>query len=198
MQPNKPWKRRQGSQQARQASEMWRYARYAAALVLAILSAIYGQDQIRGPSQRTSTGQVTGPVPGQLSGAGRVIDGDSLFVGRDEIRMKGIDAPEGKQTCVRDDRDWACGDASRDELRRLIGKDIVQCRVFERDKHGRYLAACSAGGRDLNAGMVASGMAVAYGGYLREQGEAKAKRRGLWSSEFQQPRDWRHERGIGR
>ena len=75
------------------------------------------------------------------------------------------------------------------KLELKLGKDVVQCRVFERDKHGRLLAQCSAGGRDLNAGMVASGLAVAYGGYLREQGDAKAKRRGLWGSEFQQPRD---------
>lgn len=168
--------------------------RWAAAVIVAVLGALFGQDQLRGPSRNPSAG----PVPDQIQGAGRAIDGDSLFVGRDEVRMKGIDAPEGRQTCTREGRTWACGDAARDELRRLIGKDVVQCRVFERDKHGRYLASCRAGGRDLNAGMVASGMAVAYGGYLREQGEAKAKRRGLWASEFQQPRDWRHERGIGR
>lgn len=192
MQPGKAWKRRPYAK-GQQAADPWRYARYAAALILAILSAIYGQDRLRGPNQGTAAG----PVPEQISGAGRAVDGDSLFVGRDEVRMQGIDAPEGRQTCTREGRTWACGDAARDELRRLIGKDVVQCRVFERDKHGRYLAACSAGGRDLNAGMVASGMAVAYGGYLREQGDAKAKRRGLWASEFQQPRDWRRERGIG-
>ncbi|HPG88346.1 MAG TPA: thermonuclease family protein [Hyphomicrobium sp.] len=168
--------------------------KWGAALIVAILGALFGQGQFGGSGNRNAGG----PTPPQVSGAARAIDGDSLFVGRDEVRMKGIDAPEGKQTCMRDGREWACGDAARDELRRLIGKDVVQCRVFERDKHGRLLAQCSAGGRDLNAGMVASGLAVAYGGYLREQGDAKAKRRGLWGSEFQQPRDWRHDRGIGR
>lgn len=167
--------------------------KWIAALIVAALGALFGQEHLSG----TRTRNPGGPAPDHVSGAGRAIDGDSLFVGRDEVRMKGIDAPEGKQTCTRDNRDWACGDAARDELRRLIGKDVVECRVFERDKHGRLLAACSAGGRDLNAGMVSSGMAVAYGGYLREQGDAKAKRRGLWGSQFQQPRDWRHERGIG-
>lgn len=176
------------------ASARRQLVRWVAALIVAVLGAVFGQDQLRGPSQRTTGG----PTPDQISGAGRAVDGDSLFVGRDEVRMKGIDAPEGKQTCTRDGRTWACGDAARDELRRLIGKDVVQCRVFERDKHGRFLSACSAGGRDLNAGMVASGLAVAYGGYLREQGDAKARKRGLWAGEFQQPRDWRYERGIGR
>lgn len=162
-------------------------------LVALVLGALFGQEQFSGRGQRNTTG----PMPNQVSGAVRLIDGDSLFVGGNEVRMKGIDAPEGRQTCTRDGRSWDCGNAARDELRRLIGNDAVQCNVLERDKHGRYLATCSAGGRDLNAGMVASGMAVAYGAYLREQGDAKARRRGLWGSQFQQPRDWRHERGIG-
>jgi endonuclease YncB( thermonuclease family) len=45
--------------------------------------------------------------------------------------------------------------------------------------------------------MVASGMAVAYGGYNREEAEARAQKRGLWGSDFKLPRDWRRERGIG-
>lgn len=173
--------------------------KWIAALIVAALGAFFGQDHLPGAGQRSTTGRTTGsgPAPGQISGAARAIDGDSMFVGRDEVRMKGIDAPEGRQSCTKDGQPWECGNAARDELRRLIGKDVVQCNVIERDKHNRLLATCSAAGRDLNAGMVASGMAVAYGGYLREQGDAKAKRRGLWGSEFQQPREWRHERGIG-
>jgi endonuclease YncB( thermonuclease family) len=41
--------------------------------------------------------------------------------------------------------------------------------------------------------MVADGMAVSYGGYWREEREAKAARRGIWASEFQVPRQWRDE-----
>lgn len=165
-------------------------ARWASALILAAIAAVFGQKQLQ-PSAPT------GPLPGDIRGAGRAIDGDSLRVGNNEVRLKGIDAPEGRQTCTKDGRDWDCGNASRDELRRLIGKDVVECKVAERDKHGRYLAYCSAAGRDLNAGMVASGLAMAYGGYVREEGEAKARKRGLWAGQFERPRDWRHERGIG-
>jgi endonuclease YncB( thermonuclease family) len=171
--------------------------KWIAAIIVAVIGAIFGQDHLPGSGSRPSRPTSSAPAPDRISGAARAIDGDSMYVGQDEVRMKGIDAPEGKQSCTKDGRAWECGNAARDELRRLIGKDVVQCQVIERDKHGRLLATCSAGGRDLNAGMVASGMAVAYGGYLREQGEAKAKRRGLWGSEFQQPREWRHQRGIG-
>lgn len=166
-------------------------ARLAATIILAVLSAVLGHKQLSSPGKDD-------PLPPEgVRGAGRPIDGDSLYVGRDEVRLKGIDAPEGKQLCTREGKSWDCGNAAREELRRLIGKDVVICEAVERDKHGRVLGYCKAGNRDLNAGMVSSGFAVAYGGYLREQGEAKARRRGLWAGEFEQPRDWRHERGIG-
>lgn len=161
--------------------------------LLVVIGALIGQQNF--PTRGKNT--PTTPLPEAVKGAGRPIDGDSLWVGRDEVRLKGIDAPEGRQSCTRAGASWPCGDAARDELRRLIGKDVVECRASERDKHGRVLGYCRAGNRDLNAGMVASGLALAYGGYLREEGEAKARKRGLWSGEFERPRDWRHERGVG-
>ncbi len=132
-------------------------------------------------------------------GAGRadVKDGDSLRIGGEEIRLKDIDAPEGRQTCTRAGRDWDCGEEARRELQRRGGRAAVACRSVERDKHRRLLGYCEADGRELNRAMVESGMAVAYGGYRAEERAAKAARRGLWSGEFQLPRDWRHERGIG-
>lgn len=173
-----------------QRSSRLRLARLIATVILAVVSALIGRNHLNRNTKDD-------PIREAVQGAGRPIDGDSLYVGRDEVRLKGIDAPEGRQTCTRNGAAWDCGNAAREELRRLIGKDAVVCRATERDKHGRVLGYCSAGGRDLNAGMVASGLAVAYGGYLREQGEAKAGRRGLWAGEFETPRDWRHERGIG-
>lgn len=178
------------SRQGRPLLDQRQIARLLVAVIAAVLSALFGHQQLRDTKKNE-------PAPDAIQGAGRPIDGDSLMIGRDEVRLKGIDAPEGRQTCQRDGRDWDCGNAARDALRELIGKDLVICRATERDKHGRVLGYCSAGGRDLNAGMVASGFAVAYGAYLKEQGEAKARRRGLWSGEFEQPRDWRRERGIG-
>lgn len=129
---------------------------------------------------------------GGLEGHPRVIDGDSLSFSGAEVRLKGIDAPEGRQTCTRGDRDWPCGEDARRELQQLIGSDTVKCRSVERDQHDRHLAYCSAGGRDLNAAMVRSGFAVVYGrDYRTEEAEARQARRGLWSGEFERPREWR-------
>lgn len=159
--------------------------------VLAVLVAAY-----YGP-KNFHRGNLGGPVPPQISGSARAIDGDSLTLGQEEVRLKDIDAPEGRQSCRRGGTDWACGDAARDELRRLIAGREVSCRSVERDKHGRLLGFCEAGGLDLNREMVAAGLAVSFGGYTREEADAKRQRRGIWGSEFEPPQRWRHERGIG-
>ncbi|MFN0219577.1 MAG: thermonuclease family protein [Hyphomicrobium sp.] len=169
-------------------------ARWIATLVMAVLAAVLGREYLPGGGGQSPT---RGPPPERVAGAGRPIDGDSLFVGRDEVRLKGIDAPEGRQECQRDGARWACGTAAHEQLRDLIGKDVVQCRVVERDRHQRLLAFCTAGNRDLNSSMVAAGMAVAYGGYVREEGEAKARKKGLWNSQFERPRAWRDEHRRG-
>jgi endonuclease YncB( thermonuclease family) len=165
-------------------------AKWISALIMAVIAAVFG-------SEHLPKGKQADPFPDRVSGAARVIDGDSLHLSGHEIRLKGIDAPEGRQTCQREGRDWPCGNAARDELRQLIGKLLVSCAVSDRDRHGRLLAVCTAGGRDLSGAMVANGMAVAFGAYRREEAEAERLKKGLWSGTFDMPRDWRAERGIG-
>lgn len=168
-------------------------ARWIVSFIMLVVVAVFGRDYI----PNSTAPSARGPLPEQISGVGHPIDGDSLRVGQDEVRLKGIDAPEGRQTCRRNSSVWACGEDSRRELVRLIGHDVVKCSVLERDRFSRFLSRCTAGGRDLNAGMVAAGLAVAYGGYVREEGEAKVRKRGLWGSEFQRPREWRDAHHAG-
>lgn len=126
-----------------------------------------------------------------VTGAPRLVDGDSMFVGGREVRLEGIDAPEGRQTCMRNGQSWPCGEDARRHLAQLIGNAPVICRGEKSDQHGRLLGTCEAGGRDLNAAMVEDGFAVSYGRYRNEEARAHAARRGLWSGEFDRPRDWR-------
>ncbi|HJU33399.1 MAG TPA: thermonuclease family protein [Hyphomicrobiaceae bacterium] len=133
--------------------------------------------------------------PGEVSGWSHVIDGDSLQVAGREVRLVGIDAPEGRQTCRRDGVDWNCGNAARIELRRLIGNRRVTCRYRERDRYDRLLALCEANGRSLNAAMVSAGYAVDDGQFANEEAGARAERRGLWAGDFERPRDWRRRHG---
>lgn len=161
-------------------------------IVLAIglvLAAVLGKYTGRGTHDTAITDAVEGRP--------RLVDGDSFFVGKAEVRMKGIDAPEGRQMCQRAGREWACGEDAKRELQKLIGGQPVSCRIDETDQHGRLLGYCSSGGRDLNAGMVASGFAVAFGGYESEERTARSAKRGVWSGQFQPPRDWRRDHNSG-
>ncbi len=138
-----------------------------------------------------------GGEAGSAEGPARLVDGDSLFVGGKEVRLKGIDAPEGRQTCTREGKSWPCGEEARRQLQRMISGNSVRCRSIEKDQHNRLLGYCSADGKELNREMVRSGYALSYGKFEAEEKAAKAERRGLWSGEFERPRDWRRNNGIG-
>lgn len=124
-----------------------------------------------------------------------VADGDTLTLGAERIRLRGIDAPEFTQTCRRGDADYGCGREAKAELIRLIGGRKVACEGWERDKYNRLLAACRAGDADLNKAMVENGWAIAYGGYGAEEAAARAAKRGLWAGTFDRPSAWRAAHG---
>jgi endonuclease YncB( thermonuclease family) len=138
----------------------------------------------------------------QLSGYAHPIDGDSLRVGTQEVRLFGIDAPESSQLCRRHDRPWACGADAAEKLSALVGGKQVQCLSLGKDQYGRTLARCRAGGVDLNRTMVATGYAVAFRrystDYVSAEESAKAARRGLWSGTFEMPSEVRKDRRTDR
>ena len=39
----------------------------------------------------------------------RVVDGDTIVLNGEKIRFSGIDTPELKQTCLKDDQEVGCG-----------------------------------------------------------------------------------------
>ena len=131
-----------------------------------------------------------------LDGQARVIDGDTLVVSGQHIRLDGIDAPETKQVCQRDG-DWRCGLAATEALKALIGTSEVRCEGSTKDRYRRLIATCWVGSVNLNENMVRSGWAVAYRRYsityVPAEDEAKGNKAGLWSSEFQMPWEWRRQ-----
>ena len=133
-----------------------------------------------------------------LEGRALATDGDSIRIGDARIRLKGIDAPELDQTCQRDGQTYRCGEAARDALLSLILRNHVTCRSAGRDKYKRLLAKCSVVDVDLGAQMVASGWAVGYGDYARQESDAKARRAGLWAGTFDAPQAWRRLHPLGR
>lgn len=135
-------------------------------------------------------------VPRDVTGPARIIDGDSLYVGRVEVRLKGIDAPEFDQTCRADGETWPCGRAARDALRDMTSRGEIACRIAGHDRYGRALGLCRAGDLDLNEQLVLRGWAVAFGDYDLAEARASARRVGLWRGDFDRPRDHRAGRGI--
>lgn len=129
----------------------------------------------------------------------RVLDGDTLKIGKVNYRLHGIDAPEKAQRCQRDNLDWLCGQEAAAHLRRLIGNRPVTCTEKDRDRYGRVVAVCSAGGEDLNRAMVRAGLAWAYLAYSRDyesaEWEAQLLGNGVWAPSVRaEPAwDWRRQ-----
>jgi endonuclease YncB( thermonuclease family) len=126
-----------------------------------------------------------------VAGRAEVIDGDSLRVAGQELRLEGIDAPEYHQTCRRAGVPEPCGRQAREALVALVARGVPTCLVDGHDRFGRGLARCTIDGRDVNREMVEQGHAGAFGDYEGPEARAKAARRGIWATEFQRPADWR-------
>ncbi len=127
-----------------------------------------------------------------LIGYATAIDGDSLRIESDEVRLAGIDAPEYAQTCQDGaGRDYPCGRLARRALARMLVGGPARCVISGRDAYNRRLGHCFQGETDLNATLVREGHAVAFGGYDSEEAQARAARRGLWSGAFIRPVDYR-------
>jgi len=133
-----------------------------------------------------------------LEGRAQVTDGDTIRIGDDRIRLKGIDAPEMGQSCSRSGRSYRCGDAARRALIDIVSGATVQCRSSGRDRYRRILARCTVKGTDIGARMVEEGWAVSYGrDYDLQEMGARSRAVGLWAGEFERPQDWRRSRAGG-
>ena len=72
------------------------------------------------------------------------IDGDTLRMGQQLIRLQGIDAPEFEQHCQDEQgRAWLCGREAHAGLAQLIGHSLISCTINGSDRYGRALATCS-------------------------------------------------------
>ena len=97
-----------------------------------------------------------------VRGSARLVDGDTVEVRGQMVRLFGIDAPETAQTCEASGRRYPCGRLAAETLAKLIAGRTVTCEGDERDRYDRLIGWCRAGGTDLNREMVRLGWAVAF------------------------------------
>lgn len=126
-------------------------------------------------------------------GVAHVVDGDTIYVDSQRLRLVSIDAFEAAQTCTCDGRPYLCGEEATRALIRLTSQRQVRCEGSQRDRYKRPLVQCSVGNLDLGRAMVESGWAVAeYGDqYQAIENKARAAQAGAWAGTFERPKDWR-------
>jgi len=134
-----------------------------------------------------------------IAGVASVIDGDTIEIHGQRVRLFGIDAPERGQLCVRPNGEhWRCGQQAGFALADRIGRAPVRCQPRHIDRYGRVVAVCFKGNEDLNRWMVANGWAIAYrrysADYVADEDAARRKRINMWSGDFEMPWDWRAQR----
>ena len=133
---------------------------------------------------------------GPVVGPAKVIDGDTIVVAGELVRLHGLDAPELDQIFWWRGERIACGMMALAALEALTAGMELRCRVVERDRHGRLVAKVfSPDGVDLGRRLVLAGWALAYRQYSTDyvdaEAEARRARRGLWRGTFAKPWEWR-------
>ena len=130
-----------------------------------------------------------------VTGQAVALDGDSLSIAGTQVRLHGIDAPEGSQTCKRGGSDWQCGQDAKALLASIIAERPVVCEQRDTDRYGRIVAKCTVGRVDLAATMIEGGLAVTLpafsDAYADRESRVKALGYGIWGSLFQSPAEYR-------
>jgi endonuclease YncB( thermonuclease family) len=131
----------------------------------------------------------------EITGAARVLDGDTLDIGPVRIRLHGVDAPESQQACATAKGEWPCGKAAAARLAALTAGKTVVCRPIERDAYGRLVSTCAAEGLDLGETLVSEGLAWAFvrysDAYAEQESGARARAVGIWQADTLTAWDWR-------
>ena len=126
-----------------------------------------------------------------ITGNAKVIDGDTIHIGSNKIRLHGIDAPETNQTCEKNNVPWSCGKESAKALINFINNQKVICEAKGTDQYKRYISVCSVNNLDMNEFMVKNGWAIAYRYYSKDytvtEDKAKKNKVGIWQGSFQEP-----------
>jgi endonuclease YncB( thermonuclease family) len=128
-----------------------------------------------------------------LIGQASIIDGDTLEIHGNRIRLWGVDAPESTQLCRGEDSEqYRCGARAANDLDAFIARRPLNCNPISLDRYGRTVATCAVGDADLGEWLVRNGLAVDWpeysnGKYGADQREAEQAGRGIWKGSYVEP-----------
>ena len=102
-----------------------------------------------------------------VGGTNCVVDGDTLYLEGQKIRIAGIDAPETHDYGCPEE--LALGDRATDRLQQLLNGGAVTLSSIDRDEdvYGRKLREVAVDGSDVGDTLISEGLARAYGGGRR-------------------------------
>ena len=127
----------------------------------------------------------------------KIVDGDTIYLKNEKIRFSGIDTPEIKQTCNKNNETIKCGIQAKELLINKIGNNKVKCVKNGIDKYNRILAEGFVNNQSLSKYLVREGYAFAYRKYstkyVQDEDYAKKNKKGMWAMTFEYPWDYRRK-----
>lgn len=147
-------------------------------------------------ARKSSVEEATNGRGLRVVGRASVVDGDTIAIRKERIRIHGIDAPESGQRCLdRQGEPFRCGQKASFVLQNLLRDRTVHCTGIERDRYGRLVATCRVGEVDVAEHMVRTGWATAYRRYSKKyvavEVQARSEGLGMWAGSFVEPSRWR-------
>lgn len=168
---------------------------YTAAASFGLLRSASAQDR----------GQTTSVLQNALNGRVQIVDGETVRLRGQRLRIWGVDAFESAQTCkARDATIIPCGTLATQQLATIIGDKPISCIQKDTDRYKRPVVQCNdASGNDIGRQMILSGWALVIKSprildYVPDQNRARIKRVGVHDlAEYEHPADFRRRNGIG-
>ncbi len=138
--------------------------RFRPTVLAGLIGAIGGAALMLFSSPATLFGRVP-RLAGQLDADAplvAVVDGQTLRLHENVVRLLGVVAPMRGQECLgQDGTRFDCGAAASEELAKLVRGHAVVCQLDGRDDAGFPQGYCEAGGVSLNRAVVSAGWARA-------------------------------------
>lgn len=156
-------------------------------------------DQVRA---QAFPGEPNTGEPRVLRGPARVIDGATIQFLEPAItvNLAGIDVCSASQPAFFEGTPWPCGAVATAWLVSQTLGQSVECEILDRRSDGETIGRCGVNGADIAAEAIVNGHAVVaenaagvpVATYRDLENRARTEKRGLWSSTFTRPQEWRY------